>query len=845
MTFAATITTSANTTATSPSNSTTQIFSDVSTTNRNNVAIDYLANNKIISGYPDGTFQPDKPVSRVEFLKLALLSSNIKLNVTTPTNFKDIDENAWYAPYVREAKQKGWVEGYPDGTFKPEQSVNKVEGLKMIAAIQGWNLPSTYQVAFKDTPVTQWYAPYVAYAKRHNFLEETSDYFIPSGNLSRAKTSEILFRTLVTIETKTPIYSADLINKMPERLSFSIPTSASPSTNNNETSSSANAQLNFTPVKYATESKISFDNITLNDDFPNTFYLNEIYSFKGKINSGRYADAFVFLQNDIDETFENVSDQIQNGSFDIPVIFRKPGNYKLGVIPGNIRQSKYVEISVLPSLPNPQIMDSSQTNSSSSTIPTNVHAQYLNQKTTFSWNNGTDNLAEITFTQGNLTKTFFSRQNLKSWNAIYNDFQNFQQGQITLKVSSARAIQTKPLSIVSSWVSSTPQTISVTQHTFSETHPDETTYNTLPEIMAAPAKITFSGKALEDIYQDAEVIRPDGKVDKFPLQTSSPTSAYFGLNIIDTGGNYSFNYNAATNGTYILEINGKNGLATINTPVFIGEGIPLIPDFFDLVNADAPDTASNNILTNKLLNLINQDRTKAAVSSVKADQPLNTLAQNYADEMATQNFFGHVDPSGKTPDDRRLAAGITTEVGENLASAPNLLYAHNGLMRSATHRMNIIDADWTRVGIGLAKTSDGYLLVVEEFSTDALDAATLSNLKTNMLDQINQKRQSNGVGVLINDQTLGSIAENWSSLMASQKFFDITAPDGSSLVQNIQKAITNHPVQIYILESQHQNDLLNDIFSSTQTTSAIWNSIGIGLDPDNDGAFKLTLLLST
>ena len=77
------------------------VFSDVSIASKNYTAIQYLAQKNIISGYPDGTFQPDKAVSRVEFLKLVLLSSNIQLDVQTNTGFTDINENAWYAPYLR------------------------------------------------------------------------------------------------------------------------------------------------------------------------------------------------------------------------------------------------------------------------------------------------------------------------------------------------------------------------------------------------------------------------------------------------------------------------------------------------------------------------------------------------------------------------------------------------------------------------------------------------------------------------------------------------------------------------------------------------------------------------
>lgn len=811
-----------------------QSFSDVSSINRNGTAIEFLAKYNIISGYPDGTFQPDKPVSRVEFLKLALLSSQVELDVNTPSGFKDVDENAWYAPYLRKAKKEGWVQGYADNTFKPTQNVNKVEGLKMIAEIQGWQIPSVYELPFKDTAVTEWYTPFVAYGKWHNFLEETGSYFIPSASLSRAKTSEILFRALVTKVTSSTNYSPELIAKVPADLPVFTTT-----TTNTTPATTTVTPVNFTPVSYKTEPKTYFDNITLDEDFPNTFYANEFYTFQGKINSGTYDNAFVFVRNDIDETFENTSDTISNGTFTIPVMFRTPGNYKLGVVPGNVGQSKYVEISVLASLP-------AAATGGSSTVPTNAKIQYSNQKTTFSWNNGTDNLAKVTVSQGSLTKSFFTRQNTKKFDVIYEDFQNFKPGQISYKIESAKASQVKPLSIDTPWVSGSSQTFTATEHTFSEIHKDQITYGTLPETMSSPGNIALSGKVLTNVAKEASVIRPDGKVDTVTLQTSSPTLNILGMTVISSGGNYSFSYNAATTGRYIVEINGEDGLAVINSPVYIGIGIPLIPDFFDLENASLPDgNVSNNILISNLFKLINQERTKYGVGQITADAALNQLAQKHSDDMNARDFFGHMNPDGKSPDDRRLALGISTEVGENLAKAPNLLYAHNGLMRSAIHRSNILNSDWTRLGIGITKTGDGYLLVVEEFSTDVLDAAKLSSMKSAMYTEINQKRQNSGVVAAGKDTTLENVAENWSIAMATKKFFDFVAPDGSSLSANVQKAIPSRSVQMYILESTSQSQLLSQMYASTQVLSGSWKTIGIGLQTDDKGMLKLTLLLST
>jgi hypothetical protein len=156
---------------------------------------------------------------------------------------------------------------------------------------------------------------------------------------------------------------------------------------------------------------------------------------------------------------------------------------------------------------------------------------------------------------------------------------------MSFKVESAKTSQTKPLIIESPWTSSTSQSFTATGHTYSEVHKDQISYSTLPETLTATGNINLSGKTLSDIYKNAYVISPDGKINHIDLKTTATTMNYFGSVVIPKGSDYSFTYPATTNGTYIVEINGKDGLAVINMPVYVNNGLPLIPDFFDLENA--------------------------------------------------------------------------------------------------------------------------------------------------------------------------------------------------------------------------------------------------------------------
>lgn len=830
-----------------PGLSRASIFSDVPDNDPHLVAIEYLKAKGIIQGYPDGSFQPDRVVSRVEFLKLALETYNIQTDVTAPSGFKDVDENAWYAPFVKKAKQQGWIQGYPDGTFKPAQDVNKVEGIKMLGKIANWAVAQNITDAekpFLDTAADAWYTPYILYAKQKNFLEDRGQYFIPSASLFRGQVSEILFRNLITNETKNTVFTDDLKTYALQHLAVAPvitepptpPVTITPPPIQNPPVTPPPS--NFESVTYQTYQPSFFDNITLNDTFPNIFYVNEVYYLEGSIKTGTYQKAFAFLKNTADSTIQNFATDVTNNTFKIRVIFKNAGNYSLGIIPGDSGQSKVAPISVLAALPNPGAQVNTQ-------IPASQKVEYKNQQTAFTWDNGTNNLSELVISQDNQSKTYFFRQNKNSFNIDYGDFSNFHNGTVNFQIKTAKSSQTKPLSIDTPWATGANSNFTTTTHTFSETHNDQITYNTLPETLNTTGVITLSGTAKTDIFQEAAVTKPNGLVEIVSLTTNQPTTDYYGSKVIASGNNYTFNYNATQAGTYIVEINGENGAAVINTPVYIQEGIPFIPDFFDLINSDQLITNFDlNNLRNQLLNLVNQERTTVGFKAINADTDLNTLAQNHADDMALRNFFGHVNPDGKTPDDRRLALNIPTEVGENLAKSPNLLYAHNGLMRSPEHRKNLLDPDWERVGIGIAKDSDGGILVVEEFSTYPLTPTKLATIKTDLLTAVNNKRASAGIGLLTTNATLSSVADQWTNEMIQQNFFDFTAPDGSSLTSLIQKAGINKAVQILILESNSTQKISDQLSGATDSTNPKWSTIGLGLNVDATGLLVLTALYS-
>lgn len=173
-------------------------FTDLTKLHKNLTAILYLKNQGVINGYPDGTFKPEKTVNRAELLKIIIEGQGFTPTSSEYNNcFSDIIDTEWYAPYVCYAKSIGWIKGYSDGTFKPTQNVNKVEALKMLLNSQKIEIPTDVSAKpFEDINTTDWFTPFVIKAKELKILEETGTVFNPEGNMTRGGICENLYRLL-------------------------------------------------------------------------------------------------------------------------------------------------------------------------------------------------------------------------------------------------------------------------------------------------------------------------------------------------------------------------------------------------------------------------------------------------------------------------------------------------------------------------------------------------------------------------------------------------------------------------------------------------------------------------
>lgn len=187
------------------------MFTDVVATAPYFNALGFLKEHSVIGGYPDGSFKPDVVVSRVEALKFILKGANLSLLNVNKLPFNDASVAEWYADYVATAYDKNIVDGYPDLSFKPAKTVNKVEFLKMLLLATNTKVnPFVTRDVYKDVPKDAWFAAYVKTAKNLNIIDVHGSSFNPEDGMTRREVAETIYRMILLKASGAEAYSANM-----------------------------------------------------------------------------------------------------------------------------------------------------------------------------------------------------------------------------------------------------------------------------------------------------------------------------------------------------------------------------------------------------------------------------------------------------------------------------------------------------------------------------------------------------------------------------------------------------------------------------------------------------------
>lgn len=172
-------------------------FTDVKASTTYATAIESLRAKGVLAGYADGSFKPQQTINRAEFLKIVLEGRGTK-TLSANDCFSDVKKSQWFSAYVCTAKQEGIVGGYPDGSFKPEQNISFVEAGKILA------------LAYKQQVLeqgTQWYEPYAKALEASKAIPPSISSL--TKPITRAEMAEMMWRIA---EKKTDQPTKGLLN---------------------------------------------------------------------------------------------------------------------------------------------------------------------------------------------------------------------------------------------------------------------------------------------------------------------------------------------------------------------------------------------------------------------------------------------------------------------------------------------------------------------------------------------------------------------------------------------------------------------------------------------------------
>ena len=174
----------------------------------------------VINGYPDGTFRPDQQITRAEVAKILTLAYEMSTDVAK-TNFTDVSQSDWYYLFVQACAANAVVNGYSDGSFKPNNPITRSEAVKMVCLAAGMTERASgiETVGFKDeSKVPQWALGYWNALYHVGVIDGYNDATLrPLQNITRAEFVKIL--CVAFSEVKIYELSVEIVDNLGNKVS--------------------------------------------------------------------------------------------------------------------------------------------------------------------------------------------------------------------------------------------------------------------------------------------------------------------------------------------------------------------------------------------------------------------------------------------------------------------------------------------------------------------------------------------------------------------------------------------------------------------------------------------------
>ncbi|MCD5382735.1 S-layer homology domain-containing protein [Candidatus Gracilibacteria bacterium] len=806
----------------------------------------YIANAQslgIVNGYPDGTFKPGNPVNLAEALKMLLEANSEKYDKNvSEAPYYDVPANSWFAGYFDYAKKNKLLDWPKNGKINPGKNVNRaefseiiyrfLENKKEIEQNAKLAIPYFKSEEGKETKSGEIYQPgqLTAGISGYNFGTNLLVTNVANGESvivkvnddgpemqdKKIKLSKTAFNAIANGKNKilkVKIEKIDYQEKIPDEIF-------------QETNS-----CKF-PKNRGKIEKNFFKNIKLFNEIEKNFKENEIYNISGKVLNGE-KNVSIFIKNEDGSKTQFLGDVGSDGFFSVDIDLGKKGQKQIGIIAGTSGSSYIADIEVY------EINCDKNFAQKFDTKPTNLNFKIKNNKTYIKWT-GTGNLVRIVFMQGkNKIVKFINKEDnyleLKpKW------FKDFSEGEMMWQVALASSLSGNSFDQDTGWNISETQKTQITKHFYEEYKTNQIEIFNLEPTYIFGGNIKISGRLKSEIKTKAKIILPDGNVKEINIQADKQKIKNSnGVEIYPVLSKFSFNFKPKEKGTYIIEINHVSGIAVFNYPIYEEGKMPILPDFRDLQTFSGEELKiDEKKFQAEMLSMINKARAELGLNRLILIPELTILAQDRADDMAKNNYLSHWNKEGKTANDLKFSYGIKMGVGENLAKSQNLENAHLGLMRSAGHRANILNEEWSRAGFGFAKGQNGKLITVQIFSSSPILETNLDQERLDIIDEINKKRDK----YLVPNTILHAIAQNWVEKMVNENFFNFVNDKGESLNDSIKSAGLKTTIGTMIIANSSYKGLLEEIQKSERIFDNVWKKIGIGIKQGDDGIIKFVMI---
>jgi uncharacterized protein YkwD len=257
--------------------------------------------------------------------------------------------------------------------------------------------------------------------------------------------------------------------------------------------------------------------------------------------------------------------------------------------------------------------------------------------------------------------------------------------------------------------------------------------------------VRLSGRLFATLNDPKIVISPP-KGDVYDVPVSiKPPGAFQGTVAFDRA-----------KGEYVVEVTATGKLGpTVTDLMKVYVGVPYPPPEPAQKEESAPSVAQAEA---QMLDLINDDRAKAGLTLLKANEPLAAVARAHSADMKHNQFFGHTSPrTGDLEARLKTAHVLLKNSGENIAMDSSISRAHRSLMESPDHRKNILSDKFSEVGIGVVIDENHNLYVTEDFGMP-YEAFAAKDWTNSLLAEFNALRKQSGHGAIRRSAELEEVA---------------------------------------------------------------------------------------